>query len=334
MKPKIFIFAVFISLLATSLTLAQSKRAQTSMKFLSVSQSARASAMSGAVTAVEMGAYAPYYNPSSMANIKNGWHLTAGSVQWITDINHNSLSLIYRPENDRVGVFGVNASSVDYGDIISTARADNEQGYEDLGLINPTAMTLGLSYANAVTDQFSIGANYRYIKQVLGNAAVDRDGNGGYLLQSYSATTYALDFGVFYKTGFESLNFAMTLRNFSPEVSYNEEEAEIPLTFKIGLAMDVFDLTELDADKHSLLVSIDANRPRDYDEQLLFGFEYTFIKRFKIRAGNGFPKDEEQFSLGFGIVQPIRGSSLAVDYSYTQFGVFGEVNRFSVQIGL
>ncbi|HCI69996.1 MAG TPA: DUF3308 domain-containing protein, partial [Balneola sp.] len=84
---------------------------------------------------------------------------------------------------------------------------------------------------------------------------------------------------------------------------------------------------------HSLLVSIDANRPRDYDEQILIGLEYTFIDRFIVRGGYGFPKDEEEFAFGFGLKQPLGGFDLGVDYSYTQFGVFGEVNRLSVQLG-
>ncbi|MGN8225842.1 PorV/PorQ family protein [Gracilimonas sp. BCB1] len=327
------IFLCILALLCTTDIYGQKKRAQTSMKFLSVSPSARASALSGAVTSVEMGAYSALYNPSTMAYINGTYTASVGAVQWIADINHNSATLVYQPADGKFGVIGVNAISVDYGDILSTARADNEQGYVDLGTINPTAFAVGLSYANAITDQFSVGANFRYSNQNLGSAAISTDGAGNYEMQSFSAGTGVLDFGVLYKTGFRSLNFGMALRNFSPEVDYDDEGAELPLTFKIGVSMDVLDLTDLNPDVHSLLVSIDANRPRDYDEQLLFGLEYTFIDRFVLRGGYGFPKDEEKLSFGAGIKQPIGPLVLSVDYAYTQFGVFGEVNRFSAQIG-
>ncbi len=267
-----------------------------------------------------------------MANINSKFSATVGAVQWITDINHNSAAFIYRPSDGKFGVFGMNVISVDYGDIQSTVFDGNEsKGYRDNGFINPVAMVFGFSYANAITDQFSVGANFRYAKQDLGAVVTGFDGSGGFTSNSYSASTGVLDFGILYKTGFESLNFAMAIRNFSPEVTYDEESSELPLTFKIGISMDIFDLTDLE--DHSLLISIDANSPRDFDEQLLFGLEYSFINRFIVRGGYGFPKEEEKLAFGFGIKQPFGGIDLSVDYSYTQFGVFGEVNRISVQLG-
>ncbi len=330
---KLILFGLAL-LLTSSQVYGQKKRAQTSMKFLSVSPSARASGLSDAVTSIEMGAYSAFYNPATMTNIDSKFSATAGAVQWITDINHNSASFIFQPLEGKLGIFGLNVISVDYGDIIATVvdeSAGNDKGYLDIGMVNPTAFAFGFSYANAITDQFSVGANFRFAKQDLGSVVTGTNGAGGYVNESYSASTGVLDFGVLYKTGFESLNFAMALRNFSPEVSFDDENSELPLTFKIGISMDVFDLTELK--DHSLLVSIDANRPRDFDEQLLFGLEYSFIDRFIVRGGYGFPKDEEELAFGFGIKQPIGGIDFEVDYSYTQFGVFGEVNRISVQLG-
>lgn len=333
MKISKLLFISLITILFTTQVYGQKKRAQTSMKYLSVSPSARAAALSNAVTSVEMGAYAAFYNPATMAHIKGNYSVTAGAVQWITDINHNSASMVYKPFNGKFGVIGINALSVDYGDILATVVEENEKGYRDIGTINPTAMAIGFSYANAITDQFSVGANFRFTSQELGSVAVSMDETGGYNMQSYSAGTGVVDFGILYKTGFESLNFAMALRNFSPEITFDEELQELPMTFKIGISMNVLDLTDINPDQHSLLVSIDANRPRDYDEQLLFGVEYSFINRFMLRGGYGFPKDEEKLSFGAGIRQPIGPLNLSVDYAYTQFGVFGEVNRLSVQLG-
>lgn len=290
--------------------------------------------MSDAVTSVEMGVYAALYNPATMAHIEGNYAATAGVVQWIAGINHNSAAFVFKPAGGRFGVFGVNAISVDYGDIIATVVDEtNEKGYSDIGFINPTALAVGFSYANAITDQFSVGANFRFSQQDLGSVAMGTNNTGGYNFESFKASTNLVDFGVLYKTGFESLQFGMAFRNFSPEIEYDDESSELPLTFKIGISMDVFDLTNLDKDVHSLLVSIDANRPRDFDEQLLFGFQYTFVNRFMIRGGHGFPKDEEGFSLGMGIKQPLGSLTLSVDYSYTAFGVFGEVNRFGAKIG-
>ena len=130
---------IFLSLVSFQTLEAQQKRAQTSMKFLSVSTSARASAMSDAVTSVNMGAYSPFYNPATMALIENNVSLTAGVVQWIADIDHNSASLIFKPGNGKIGVFGLNATSVDYGNIIATVRdndPNNPLGYLDNGFVD------------------------------------------------------------------------------------------------------------------------------------------------------------------------------------------------------
>lgn len=329
---RILLVSLF-TLLLTTQVYGQKKRAQTSMKFLSVSPAPRAAAMSNAVTSVNMGAYGAFYNPATLSLIKDDYSAAAGAVQWITDINHNNISLAFKPADGRFGVFGINAISVDYGDILSTVVDENDpKGFRDVGTINPTAMAVGIAYANQITEQFSVGANFRFAMQDLGSVATSTNEAGDYNMKSYSASTGLVDFGVLYKTGFKSLNFAMALRNFSPEVQYDEENSELPLTFKIGISMDVFDLTNID-ENHSMLVSVDANRPRDFDEQLLFGGEYIYMDRFILRGGFGFPKEEEKYSFGAGIKQPLGSMTLAIDYAYTQFGVFGEVNRFSVQLG-
>lgn len=320
--------------MSTGFAHAQSKRAQTSMKFLSVSPSARAAGMSDAVTSLDMGVYGALYNPATMSQFNGKYSATVGSVQWIADIYHNSAAFVYKPGSGKIGVFGLNVISVDYGDILATAFSEtDEKGYVDLGTINPSAMVFGLSYANALTEKFSVGFNFRYGRQDLGSVAVGLSDAGAYNFDSISATTGLVDFGILYKTGFESLNLAMSIRNFGPETQFDTESAELPLTFKMGISMDILDITNLDKDTHSLLISIDNNNSRDYDEQLFIGLEYTFVDRFIIRGGHGFPKDEESFSLGMGIKQPIGSLTLSVDYSYTAFGVFGDVQRFGAQIG-
>ena len=56
-----------------------------------------------------------------------------------------------------------------------------------------------------------------------------------------------------------------------------------------------------------------------------------------LRAGmaEAFVQDEERgMSLGAGINLEVSNIQLNVDYSYTDFGVFDSVNRFSVGLGL
>nr|WP_272491776.1 PorV/PorQ family protein [Natronogracilivirga saccharolytica] len=304
------------------------------MKFLSVSTNARASGMGTAMTSVEANsAYSMLYNPASLSRLPQNVDMSFGMVNWIDGIDYNMGAVAYRPGDGRYGVFGLNFVMVDYGDIDETIVGPGEKGYYRLGTFRPHAYTVGFSYSRALTGRFSVGGNLKYIAMDLGSATRSLTSGGGLVRDDFREETIGFDFGVLYLTGFESLKLGMSVRNFSSDVSFNETDSELPLTFRIGVSMDVMDLFDVDRDMHSFLVSIDANRPRDFDEQLILGGEYTFLQRVAVRAGYGYPTDTQQISAGFGIRQPIGSINLAIDYSYTNFDVFSNVNTFSVQFG-
>jgi len=225
--------------------------------------------------------------------------------------------------------------NVEYGDLQRTIRADNESGYLDVGTFSPTAFSAGLSYAKSISDQFGIGANVKFVTQDLGAGIVGIGDENSLIEQNFSASTTVFDFGVFYRTGFESLNFAMSVTNFSPDVSFDSQDHELPLTFKMGLSMDVIDLTDLSQERHSLIVNVDANRPRDYNEQIQVGAQYGFNDLFFLRGGYVLPSDEEGYSVGFGVKGSLRNNQmLLVDYSYSDFGIFSNVNRLTFRIAI
>lgn len=312
------------------------KLAQTSFKFLEISTDARAAALGDALTAFDVqSSVAMFYNPAGMARLENSFSATFGMTQWIADINYNSASAAFSPMDGRYGVFGVALMFSDYGDdFIGTIGASNEQGYleyeRDLGLSNPSpsALMVGLGYAMAVTDRFSVGANAKYVSQDLGEAVLTSGGSA----TGNDASTVAFDFGVLYKTGFRSLNFAMSVRNFAQELQYVNENFELPLTFNVGLSMDLIDLTTMNPNQHAFRLAVDAKRPRDFTEQIKLGGEYTFMDVLSLRAGYTFPADEQSVSLGAGLKYGTAGMGIGVDYAYTSFGVFSEVHRFGVHL--
>ncbi|MBX3009064.1 MAG: PorV/PorQ family protein [Melioribacteraceae bacterium] len=330
MKNKISITLLILITLFHSLNAQDKKLAQTGMKFLSVSTDARSSGFGEAITAVDLGsASAIFYNPATMASIHEFTSLTVGNVSWIADIKHLHSAIAFAPFDGDYGVFGISFQSVDYGEFLGTIVADNEQGYIDVGTYSPTAMAIGIGYAKALSTKFSVGGNVKYVKQDLGSSIIDVDDAGGYVQESNSLGAMAFDFGILYKTGFKSLNFGMSVRNFSTELKYKEETFQLPLTFRIGLSMDAMDLIDVDKNNHSLIVAVDASHPRDYSEQLFIGGEYTFMNTFSLRAGFVSPADEHNFSAGFGIKRNIAGMNIGVDYAYQPFGIFDNVHRFS-----
>lgn len=58
----------------------------------------------------------------------------------------------------------------------------------------------------------------------------------------------------------------------------------MPMTFDLGIAMDVLRTTDVSSN-HSLTLDVDAIHPRDYTERMHLGAEYTFLEVFSIRTG-------------------------------------------------
>ena len=308
--------------------------AQTGMKFLNISVSPRAAAMGSAATTHESSSMSMFYNPAGMGSMPTAVHVAFGQVQWIGDIDYNMAAIAFRPGQGNYGVVGLTLVAANYGDFVETIRFDNDEGYLRLGTFSPTAIAVGLGYARSLTDRFSVGAHAKYVHQELTSGGVMSYANESAERSSFNEGTMAFDFGVLYETGFRSLDFGMSVRNLSGEITYAEENFELPLTFHVGASMDMVDLTALNANLHSVLLSIDAERPRDYSEQLKAGVEYMFMNTFALRAGYTFPTDEQGINLGAGVQTGVSSMRIGVDYAYTQFGLFGNVNRFALHLGL
>lgn len=322
------------------------KRAQTGFKFLSTSVSPRITALGGAAIADFGGSSASlFYNPASMAGMGPTTHAFAANTQFIADITYNAAGIAARPGGGNYGVVGVSFVNVDYGTFEETVRAANDQGYLDLGTYSPKAFALGLGYARTFTDRFAAGLHVKYASQNLGTFVTDRSAQGGVSLsdgtsaleQAYDNSVLVFDFGVVYQTGFRSLSIGMAARNFARELSYVRERFELPLTFQIGVSMDMIDLTSIDPGDHSLMLRVDAQRPRDVAEHLKLGIEYTLMDIISLRAGYAQvgvgSKEQQGASLGAGLNFDLSGVDLGADYSYTEFGVFGAVNRIGVDVG-
>jgi hypothetical protein len=331
------LLAVLILLCSTFDAYGQQKKlAQTGMKFLSLSVDARSAAMGDAVTAVESGATALFYNPATMAHQDRFLNLALAQTQWIVGIDYNLAGISFRPAGGRFGVFGFSAMSVDYGTVQGTMRVDTDQGFIDTEDISPRASSFGVGYANALTDRFSVGGHVKLAHQNLGNSVMRLDGSGNPEYEGVKQTVMAYDFGVLYKTGFRSLNFAVGARNFAREIKYGEESFQLPLTLKIGLSMDMMDLTQLGS-QHSFLLAVEAEHPRDFPEQIRVGGEYVFMNLLALRAGYVFPADEQGINAGVGLRQRIGGMGFGVDYAYSDYGIFNtfsKVHRVALQLTL
>ncbi|MCX6134856.1 MAG: PorV/PorQ family protein [Ignavibacteriales bacterium] len=318
---------------------AQQKLAQTGFNFLNVGTDARATAMGEAFTTVQGSSTALFYNPAGLAGISKFMDFSTNQLKWIADIKYLSGAVAVAPYGGEYGVVGISVMTINYGNFKFTRVANNEQGYEDVDSYPmPNAYVVGIGYGKELSNQFSVGGQAKYAYQSLGKSLVPvykqtTTSSGvvktdtSYDLRDYNVGTIAFDFGTIYKTGLKSLAFGVSINNFSREIRYERESFQLPLTFKIGLSMNLMDLVPDLADDHSLFVSIDAVHPRAYVEYLNIGGEYVFGKTVALRAG--YISHHADYSLTAGI--GVQKFGVAVDYSFMPHKVFSDIQRISVR---
>lgn len=321
--------------LCVSLSSGQVKLAQAGFSFLEVASDARATAMGEAVNSLPGYSGALFFNPATMAEISTPFNASFSVNSWIADIQHLTFSMIVSPFSGDYGVLGVSVQSVDYGKVLGTMVWNNDDGYINTGVMNPRALAVGIGYAKMISDRFGIGGQVKFAYQSLGKSDVLVGDT--YQTKQNVANVAAFDFGTIFKTGIKSLAFGMSVRNFSREISYEEEEFQLPLLFTLGISANVFDFIELHGPDQSLILSLDASHPRSHAEQLKIGAEYRFMQLIALRGGYISNESEDGFSYGVGISSKglgISSTNIEIDYSYTPFGVFDKVQRITARFSL
>lgn len=323
-KINILLIIFCIGLLFLSPLYAINKTAQTGLQFLKVDVGARAAAMGGSYVMVGDDATAMFYNPAGMAKMENNVDFFVSRTEWLADISYNAGALA--KNFGKLGTVGISYIAADYGDMMGTIYdGSTEQGYSTTGALDVGAYSIGISYAKAMTNKFTIGGQVKYCAQNLGSNLLS---DGTTMDNKVSGMAY--DFGTMFYPGFKSFRLGMTIRNFSPEFKYVEEGFELPLTFALGFAMDVLDF--MGEHENRLLVSLDATHPRDYSERLHLGAEYLFMDMIALRGGYKFNYDSEGFTAGVGFQKDISGLLLDIGYSFAENEYFDAVNRVSFGI--
>ncbi len=329
MNKYIRLFIIWLVLMG-SLFPANVKWAQTGFQFLSVTSDARAAATGEAMTAVEANSSSLFFNPAGMARMDDMVDVTFSLNTWIADIRYNALSMAINPFGGRYGVLGLSLVSVDYGNVQGTLVWGNDKGYIDTEVMNPSAFALGVGYSKALSDRFSVGGQVKSTYQYLGRSVVPLTLDGEMALKKNIAGTWAVDFGTLYKTGFKDIAFGMAVRNYSDEIQFEQESFQLPLTFAIGISMDLMELLTNRPPGQSLRFSLDAVHPRSHPEQLKFGLNYEMWDAIYIRTGYILNNSLDNVSFGIGIAQ----FGWKVDYAYSPFELFGNVQRITIRFSL
>ncbi len=331
---KILILLTF--LLATCFVIGQSKTGSTAAPFLNIAVGPRAIAMGGAFVATADDITALYWNPAGVSRMGTSG-ATFNHTQWFADINYNYAGAVVNL--GEMGAVGMQIQYLDYGDIEVTNLVEQEGTGE---MYNPSDMAIGLTYAYNLTDRFSMGGTVKYVQQTIWNS---------------SASTVAFDIGVLFHSEIYGLRIGSSITNFGSDMQIdgkalyvqhdvdpnsngnnnqilaklNTDEFPIPLTFRVGLAMDVFN-----DDMNKLTVAVDALHPNDNDESLNAGAEYVFMNILALRGGYKsifLDNSVESYTLGAGLKYEFAPNLVvSFDYAYQDMDVLEEVQHFAVSI--
>ncbi len=310
---------------------------QASMPFLKFGAGARMMAMGDAGIANASDASALFYNPAGIVFVENR-SVLLGNMDWLLDTKIQSGAFAINLGD--LGAFGLSVMYFNYGDPIKATEITsfNEQGYNDIGNIEPSEFVVGLGYARRISSQFAIGGQVKIAHQDLLSGDVKTriafNTPEGWVQEEHDAnkTIFAFDVGTIYNTGFRDLTLAMSFRNFGQEVEYEQDSYDIPLTFSFGITASAFQLVNKEQEGMDLRVNIDYSHLRDWDERMNFGLEYSFMEMFYLRGGYKYNYSSEGMCFGAGVYLNLPMGKVRVDYAYkdTNDTLFDAVHVYSL----
>lgn len=305
-------------------------------QFLKIPVGGRGVGMGGAFTSVVDDVSALYWNPSGMVGIENVQVYIAHST-WYGEFTNNYAAVAV-PINDdfKLGAFVQTFGAND----IPVTTINRPEGTGAFYSVND--MSFGLSFAGALTQQFSFGITAKYVQNAF---------------QTVSASAVAFDIGTQYDTGIEGIKLGFSIMNLSTETSFKGSALEknsddltndgvstnspigtpnygiilpaypfsLPVIFRGGLSSAV-----IDNDMHRLIVSGDVITISDSPEQAALGFDYEWNEIISFRAGYHFNNSQMGFSGGMGLKYISGDFNGNFEYSASNTVSMGLIHRLNL----
>lgn len=299
---------------------------------------ARSMGMNGAFISGIDGIEAIYYNPAGIIHSSGSIDAMFSYMSFIADIG-----LSYAAVSSNLGDIGTVAlslKSLDVGDIPVTTT---QEAYGTGEYFSPTLIIGGVSYANYLSENLSIGTNVNIIYE---------------RILETSAAGVSFDFGMQYRNiaDVNGLRVGAVLRNIGPQMKYDgpdllrvaSEESDsrgnqfykvdaagfdLPTLFEIGVSYE-----QMIAERYSFLFAASYLSSSFFEDELKFAGEFNYENLFFIRGGYALnPSDDVYDSRVFG---PTFGAgvhlhtvfNVTVDYAYRVARFFNSNHIFSVKI--
>lgn len=287
------------------------KNGTAGFNFLEIPVTARTASLGDAsITLADMNSSAVFSNPGALGFTELTHSVTAGYTPWFVDINNYSAAYSF---NSSAGVFALSAFVVDFGTMTRTRKVEGQRLYEKTGTFSANSMALGITYAKALTDRFSFGLTAKYVREKI---------------DVFSASNVVMDAGMFYMTGISSIRIAAAVSNFGTNSKFKSASFKMPAAFKLGVSGDL-----INNDYTKVTLIAEALHPTDADEKVNFGTEIELLQTITLRGGYKFFYDETGLTLGAGL-KTGTGYPVTIDFSFSSFGVLGNVMGLTLQAGV
>ncbi|NOX66176.1 MAG: PorV/PorQ family protein [Chlorobi bacterium] len=319
----------------------------TAASFLEISVGSAGIGMGGAYTAIAEDVSALYWNPARAAYLENIEAMFMYQP-WIAGISFNYGGVVMPVEG--VGVFGVSITMLNSGNMEETTMLYQE----GTGVtFSASDLAIQFTYARKVTDFFSFGFTGKYISQNI---------------STMNASALAVDLGVYVVTPFferengdiDGIQIGMSISNYGGKMKlegddtfiavdpdlvnsgnnsrvpadYRMGEYNLPVTFRIGLAYDLFK-----NDTNRFTLAADAVHPNNFSEYVNAGAQYQLSLwdsfRLDLRGGYKtlFVKDNTQgLTLGVGLLVDFSATKFKFDYAFSQMNDLGNTNNFTISL--
>lgn len=343
MTNKISIWTGSISLLMLLVLIPGESVAQSTNKigtsaavFLRIPVGARASALGSAVSSIAEDESVLYWNPGGLSRLKDKQFLFDYS-DWLPGLYFG-----YAGASIPMGLKGTLGLQATY---LTTDEMDITTPAAPMGTgqtYTASSNAIGVSYANSLTDKFSIGGTMKLVQERIYNS---------------NATGLVFDVGTLFDTPFWGIRLGVSVANVGTKFQMGGEDLNTrvdiapdqegnnqsivgelktdrfdpPTILRIGISDDL-----IKSNRMRLTWMVDGVSPNDDAASVNLGLETGFYNdMFHFRAGyNDLFLEESIRGLTFGAGFKVnsRYSNIQVDYGYQTFKYLSGVNRFTVII--
>lgn len=303
--------------------------------FLRIPVSARAVGMGSSFVSMTNDPAGLYWNPSVIATM-NSNAVFFDHSPWLPGINFDFCGLVLPMGN--IGTFGISTTFLHTEEMVVTTY-ENQMGSDET--FTASSMALGITYSRSLTDRFSIGGTFKYIRETIYNS---------------SASGISFDVGTIFHTPFYGIRLGASIANYGTKLKMDGEDLNVrvdiapdqegnnqsvvgrittdefdqPLIMRIGISGEV-----VQTEMYRVTLSLDGVNPNDNAQSINLGCEVGLLNELiLLRAGyRDLFLSENEFGTSFGIgVHEIKISetiSASMDYGYQPYKHLGSSNRFT-----